>query len=64
MSVKEYTEEFYKVNITTSYVEDTIEMVSIYINGLRLDIQYEMSMLTLNIVEEAYQFSLKGEETL
>ena len=39
MYVKEYTEEFYKVNIRARYVEDIAEKVSIYINGWRLDIQ-------------------------
>ena len=33
--VKEYTEEFYKVNIRAGYVEDCPERVARYINGLR-----------------------------
>jgi hypothetical protein len=33
-------------------------------NGLRYDIQDEMSMITLHIVEDAYQMALKDEEKL
>eukprot|EP00253_Pinus_taeda_P009769 PITA_09769 len=35
MSVKEYTEEFYRLNIRTGHVEDDLEEVARYINGLR-----------------------------
>jgi hypothetical protein len=55
MSVREYTKEFYKVNIRAGYVEDTAEKISRYMNGLRMDIQDEISMLTPRKVEEAYQ---------
>jgi hypothetical protein len=40
MSVREYTEEFYKMNIRVGYVEDTTEKISRYMNGLRMYIQY------------------------
>jgi hypothetical protein len=33
-------------------------------NGLRYDIQYEMSMMTMKNVEYAYQMALKDEEKL
>ena len=39
MSVREYTEEFYKVNIREAYVQDTAEKIAQYMNGLRMDIQ-------------------------
>jgi hypothetical protein len=54
MSVKEYTEEFYKINIRAIHWERDDEKVSRYMNGLRYDIQDEMSMMTLWIVEDAY----------
>ena len=54
MTVREYTEEFYKVNIRFGHIEDTPERVSRYVNGLRFDIQYELSLLSLRFVEEAY----------
>jgi len=38
MYVKEYTEEFYILSITTGHVEDDMEKVARYINGLRYDI--------------------------
>ena len=64
MTVKEYTEEFYKVNIRSGHIEDTLERVARYINGLRFDIQDELSLLSLKSVEEAYQISMKVEEKL
>lgn len=64
MSVKEYTERFYKVNIRAGYVEDTAEKIARYMNGLRLDIQDEFSMLSPKTVEEAYQLALKAEEKI
>jgi hypothetical protein len=47
MSMKEYTEEFYKINIREGHRERNDEKVSRYMNGLRYDIQYEMSMMTI-----------------
>jgi hypothetical protein len=47
MSVKEYTKEFYKINIRGGHQESNDEMVSKYMNGMRYDIQDEMSMMTL-----------------
>jgi hypothetical protein len=35
-----------------------------YINGLRYEIQDEISLLTIKIVEDAYQASLKAKEKL
>ena len=64
MSVREYTEYFYKVNIRAGYVQDTVEKVVIYMNGLRMDIQDEISLLTPRKVEEAYQLALKAEDTI
>jgi hypothetical protein len=47
MTVKEYTEEFYKLNIRASHLESDDEKVAKYMNGLRYDIQDEMSMVTI-----------------
>jgi hypothetical protein len=62
--VKEYTEEFYKLNIRAGHRESDDEKVARYMNGLRCDIQDEMSMATIRMVEDAYQMALKGEEKL
>ena len=62
--VKEYTEEFYKVSIRDREAQDTDEKVARYMNGLRMDIQDEISMLTPKTVEEAYQIALKAKEKL
>jgi hypothetical protein len=64
MSVKEYTNEFYKINIREGHRESDDEKVSRYMNGLRYDIQDEMSMVTIRNVEDAYQIALKDEEKL
>jgi hypothetical protein len=47
MSVKEYTEEFYRINIRAGHRESDDEKVARYMNGLRYDIQDEMSMMTI-----------------
>jgi uncharacterized protein YjbK len=64
MSVKEYTEEFYRINIRAGHRESDDEKVSRYMNGLQYDIQYEMRMLTIRNVEDSYQMALKDEEKL
>ena len=64
LTVREYTEEFYKVNLRVGYIEDTSEKTTRYINGLRMDIQEEMSMLSPSVMEEAYQYALKTEEKI
>jgi hypothetical protein len=64
MTVKEYTEEFYRLNIRAGHRESDDEKVARYMNGLRYDIQDEMSMATIRTVEDAYQMALKVEEKL
>jgi hypothetical protein len=64
MTVKEYTKEFYKMNIRTGQREKDEEKVSRYINGLRYEIQDEINMMSVRTVEDAYQISLKAEEKL
>jgi hypothetical protein len=64
MTVKEYTEEFYRLNIGAGHRESDYEKVSRYMNGLRYDIHNEMSMMTIQMVEYSYQMDLKAEENL
>jgi hypothetical protein len=64
MSVKEYTEEFYRINIRVGHRESDDEKVSRYMNGLRYDIQDEMIMMTIQNVEDDHQIALKDEEKL
>jgi hypothetical protein len=47
MTVKEYTEEFYQLNIRAGHRESDDEKVARYMNGLRYDIQDEMRMETI-----------------
>ena len=51
MSVKEYTEDFYRINIRAGHRESDDKKVSRYMNGLQYDIQDEMSMITIRNVE-------------
>ena len=64
LTVKEYIEEFYKVSIRAGQFQDTLEKTARYVNGLRLDIQDEIGLLSPKTVEEAYQMALKAEEKL
>jgi uncharacterized protein YjbK len=64
MKVKEYTEELSRLNIRAGHQESDDDKVTRYLNGLRYDIQDELSMLTIRMVEDAYQLSLKAEEKL
>ena len=64
LPVKDYTEEFYKLNIRAGHRENDEEKVSRYINGLRYEIQDDISMMTVRIVEDAYQIALKADKNL
>ena len=64
MTVKEYTEELYRLDIRSGHVDDDVEKIARYINGLRSRIQDEISFVKLESVEEAYQYALKAEEIL
>jgi hypothetical protein len=64
MTVREYTEEFYRLNIRAGHRESDDEKVVIYLNGLRYEIQDELSMVTIRTIEDAYQMALKAEEKL
>ena len=57
-------EEFYRLNIRAGHRESDDEKVARYMNGLRYYIQDEMSMVTIKMVEDAYQMALKDEEKL
>jgi hypothetical protein len=52
------------LNIRADHRESDDEKFSRYMNGLRYDIQDEMSMMTIQTVEDDYQMALKAEEKL
>ena len=64
MIVKEYTEEFYTLDIRSRHVDDDVEKIARYINGLRSRIQDEISFVKLESMEEAHQYALKSGEIL
>ena len=62
--MKEHTEEFYRLNSRAGQKENEYEKTTKYINGLRYEIQEEMNMMSISIVDDAYQGALKVEEKL
>ena len=64
MTIKEYTKECYRLDIRSRHVDDDVEKIARYINGLRSRIQDEISFVKLQSVEEAYQYALKAQEIL
>ena len=62
LTLKEYPEELYMINLRARYIEDTTEKVARYLNGLRYDIQDELSLVNPIGVDEAYQYALRVEE--
>jgi len=49
--VKEYTEEFYKLNIREGHGENDEDKVSMYINGLGYEIQDNICMIMMRTIE-------------
>ena len=64
MSVKDYTEEFYKLTIRSGHRELSKEKIARYVNGLRSNIQDEVIMLKIESIEDAYQYALKAKYKL
>ena len=52
------------MSIRAGQILDTVEKIYRYVNGLKLEIQDEISILSPKSVEEAYQMALKAEEKL
>ena len=64
MTVKDYTKEFYKLDIRFGHIDDEVENVVGYLNGLRTSIQDEINFVKMSSVEQAYLYALKAEEKL
>jgi hypothetical protein len=64
LSMKEYTKEFYRMNIRAGQKENDDEKIAKYINGLRCEIQDKINMMPVGTVEDAYHVALKVEEKL
>lgn len=64
MIVMEYTKEFYKVNLRARYVEYTPKKTTRFVNGPRMEILDEISIVSPKTIEEAYQSALKVEEKI
>ena len=46
------------------YTDDTLEKITRYVNGLRLEILDEISILSPRNTEEAFQSAVKAEEKI
>jgi hypothetical protein len=64
MTVKEYTEEFYRLNIREVHQERDDEKVAKYLNGMIYDSRDELSMVTIRTVKDAYHVALKAKEKM
>jgi hypothetical protein len=64
MKVKEYIEECYRLIIRVGHIEEDVEKVVRYINGLRYEIQDEINLFPLRTIEDAYQATFKEKEKL
>ena len=64
MTVREYIEEFYKINFKAGYIEDIAEKGARYLNALRYDNQDELSLVNPTGIDEAYQYALRVEERI
>ena len=64
MTMKYYTEEFYRLDIRSRHLDDDVKKITRYINGLRSKIQEEIRFVKLVSVEESYQYALKAGEIL
>ena len=62
--MREYIEEFYKINLRAGYIEDTTEKVARYLNGFRYDIQDEVNLVNPTGIDEAYQYALRAKERI
>jgi hypothetical protein len=62
MAMKEYTKDFYILNIRAGKKERDEEKFSRYINDLRYEIQDKINMIKVRTVEDSYQIVMKKEK--
>lgn len=64
IDVSSYTEEFQKLTMKSKLVEPECVKIARYIQGLRMNIQDEMSLCSPKTVPKCFQISLKVEKNL
>ena len=64
MDVCTYTEEFQKLSLRSKFAEPESIKVERYLNGLRMNIQEELQLLSPNTVAKCYQLALKVEKKI
>ncbi|XP_057818140.2 uncharacterized protein LOC131031119 [Cryptomeria japonica] len=64
LDVSSYTEEFHRLSLRSRKHEDESEKLARYINGLRQNIQDEISVLAPDIVHKCFQLALRIEDKI
>ena len=60
LTVKEFTEEFYRLSIRSGQINGGEDVVARYVHGLKYAIKDEFILLRFRTIEEAYQLALKA----
>ena len=64
MDVSAYMEEFHRLTLRAKKQEEEPKRVARYLNGLRMNIQEEISLLAPDTLGKCFQLALKVEEKL
>ena len=62
--MNDYMEEFHKLTLREKKQEEELERVARYLNGLRMSILEEISLLALDTLGKCFQLALKVKEKL
>ena len=52
------------MNLRVGYVEESAEKAARHVNGLRMDIQNKINMISPRTMEEVYQCALREKEKI
>jgi hypothetical protein len=64
LSIPAFTKEFLRPQIRTRLQEDDENVIEIYMNALRFQLQDELALIKVNSMDEAYHLVLKEREKL
>lgn len=64
LDVNAYTKEFHKLILRARKHENGVDKLARYMNGLRQNIQDEITILTLDPIHKCFQLALREEEKI
>ena len=64
MDICTYIEELQKLSLRSKLVKPASVKVARYLNGLRMNIQEELQLLSPNTIGKCYQLALKVEDKI